>query len=124
MPKESLSFRLWFFLRTALLIDLAVAALVLVVGLLLGWRSPREFGEVLLLASIGAWLVGAASVIRSLGMSRGADYQYSQSVGVRSIDENVRQAMQESKESYGFLWLMALVGVVAFLAGIILTVLG
>lgn len=117
MPKESLLIRLWHLLRTVVIVDLGIAALVVAAGLLLGWSSPSEFGQGLLYAGIGAWLVGAASVITSLGLSRGADYQYAQSVGTRSIDENVRQAMKESKESYSFLWVMAVVGAVAFLTG-------
>jgi hydrogenase/urease accessory protein HupE len=124
MPKEGWSIRLWHFLRTAIIVELGIAAFVAAVGLLLGWRSPREFGEGLIYAGIGACLLGAASVLRSLGMSRGAEYQYGQSVGFRSIDENVREAMKESKESYSFLLLMAIVGVVAFLAGGIITELG
>lgn len=124
MPKERLSIRLWHFLRTVVIVDLGMAAFVAAVGLLLGWHSPREFGEGLIYAGVGACLVGAASVITSLGLSRGADYQLAQSVGVHSIDENVREAMKESKESYSFLWLMATVAVVAFLAGGVITQLG
>ncbi len=124
MPKEGLLIRLWHFSRTVVIVDLGIVAFVAAVGLLLGWRSPSEFGDGLIYAGIGAWLVGVASVIRSLGMSRGADYQYAQSVGVHTIDANVREAMKESKESYAFLWLMATVGLVAFIAGGIITQLG
>lgn len=124
MPKEGLLVRLWHFLRTAVIVDLGIVAFVAAVGLLLGWRSPREFGEGLIYAGISAWLVGVASVITSLGMSRAADFQYAQSVGVRSIDENVREAMKESKESYSFLFLMATVGAIAFLVGGVITQFG
>ncbi len=119
MPQEPFLPRFWHFLRVVVILDLAIAALVAAACLLLGWHTLREFGDALVYASIGAWLVGAASVIRSFGMSRGADYQYAQSVGASTIDENVRQAMKESKESYGFLWLMATVGLVLFLCGVL-----
>ncbi len=121
MPREPLSIRLWHFLRSVGVIEMLIVAIVGAVGLLLGWRSPREYGEGLIYAGIGAFILGAASVISSLGMSRSADYQYAKSVGANSIDQNVRQAMKESKESYGFLCLMATVGLIAAVAGGIVT---
>ncbi len=120
MPQEGLLTRFLHFLRVVVIVDLGIAAFVVAAGLLLGWRTLREFGDGLIYAGVGAWLVGLASVISSLGLSRSFDYQYAQSVGVHSIDENVREAMKESKESYSFLWLMGTVGIILLFVGVLL----
>ncbi len=106
--------------RTVSVVVLGIAALVAAVCLLIGWHTVRQFGQGLTYAGIAAWLFGLASVITSLGLTRGADYQYAQSVGVRSMDENVREAMKESKESYGFLWLMVTVGAILLAIGLLI----
>ncbi len=119
MQKQARLAVLLHFLRTVSIVVLGAAALVAAVCLLIGWHTLYQFGEGMIYAGIGAWLVGLASVITSLGLTRGADYQIAQSVGTRSIDENIREAMKESKESYSFLWMMATIGAILLVIGLI-----
>lgn len=122
--KEPFLMRVLYFFRTVFLIDLALFAVVALVCLLVGWHTLPQYGQGLIWGSMLAFLAGASSVITSLGLSRSPDYQYAQSVGQDRMSENVRQAMKEGHESYGFLVLMATVGVVAFAVGALLVSVG
>ncbi len=120
MHQESLLIRFLYFLRAVALVDVGILILVGLVGLLASWRTPGQFGPGLVLAGLAACLIGASSVIRSLGLDRNAEYQYAQSVGTHSMADNVRRAFKESRESYAFLAVMLTAGVIAFGVGALL----
>ena len=122
--KEPLLKRALYFLRTVILIDLALFAAVAFISVIVGWHTLAQYGQGMIWGSLLAFLVGASSVITSMGLSKSPDYQYAQSVGQDKMSENVRQAMKEGHASYGFLLLMACVGVVAFAAGVLLVSVG
>ncbi len=124
MNKEGFGRRVYYFLRSVALLDLAIFVLVGILVLLLGWRTIREYGVGLTYAAVAALLVGLGSVIQSLGLSRSGEYQYAESVGANKLDENVRQAFRQSQASYGFFRLMACVALVAFVVGLLLASLG
>ena len=122
--KEPFPKRVLYFLRTVVLIDLVLFAAVAVVSLVVGGHTLAQYGQGVIWGSLLAFLAGASSVITSMGLSKSPDYQYAQSVGQGKMSENVRQAMKEGRESYGFLLLMASVGVVAFVVGVLLVSVG
>lgn len=116
--------RALYFLRTVILIDLALFAVVALVSLFVGWHTLVQYGQGVIWGSLLAFLVGASSVVTGMGLSKSPDYQYAQSVGQDKMSENVRQAMKEGHASYGFLLLMTCVGAVAFLVGVLLVSVG
>jgi hypothetical protein len=120
MPREPFRKRLFYFLRTVILIDLVLFAIAAFVCLLLGWHSMPQYGQSLIWGSMLAFLLGASGVITSLGLGKSPDYQYAQSVGQAKMSENARRAVNEGQASYGFLLLMATVGLIAFAAGVLL----
>ena len=117
MRKESFLVRLGYFLRTVILIEVLVVAGVAVLSWVLGWRTPSQYGEGLIWASLLLMLVGASTVITNLGMDRSFSQQYAQSAGAQRIADNIAQAMKEGKEGQAFFFLMLIVGIIAFLLG-------
>ncbi|MGE5265068.1 MAG: hypothetical protein ACM3S0_16935 [Acidobacteriota bacterium] len=122
--KEPFLKRALYFLRTVILIDLLLFAAVAFISVIVGWHTLAQYGQGVVWGSLLAFLVGASSVVTSQGLSRSPSYQYAQSVGLDKMSENVRQAMKEGRESNSFLLLMASVGAVAFVVGVLLASLG
>ncbi len=99
------------------LIDVGIFAGVGVVCWLGGWRTAGAYGTGLIVAGVGAIVLGLASVQTSWGITRSGTYQLGQTVGVDSIGESSRRAMGEVSRSYGDLVRMALIGIVPIVAG-------
>ena len=105
------------FLRTVVLIDLGIFAVVGVACWLGGWRTVYQYGDGLSLAGAAAILIGLSSLVGGWGITRSFDYQYAQSVSQQGIAGRTQQVMKDIAQSYRFLILMSSAGVVSIAAG-------
>jgi hypothetical protein len=105
------------FLRTVVLIDLGIFAVVGVVCWLGGWRTAYQYGNGLSLAGAAAIVIGLTSVVGGWGITRGSDYQYAQSVSEQDIRGRAQQAIEDVAQSFRFQIRMTAVGVVSIAAG-------
>ncbi|NOX44724.1 MAG: hypothetical protein GXO72_03155 [Caldiserica bacterium] len=83
---------------------------------LAGARDARQYGSVFAMLGLGAWAVGALSVLGSWGSTRSFSHQYPSSVSRSGSPERARQLMRDTLATYGFLIRCSLVG--AILVGV------
>jgi hypothetical protein len=117
MGKQGILTGILRFLRTVVLIDLVIFAVVGVVCWLGGWRMAYQYGNGLSLAGAAAIVIGLSSLVGGWGITRGFDYQYAQSVSEQDIHGRTQQALRDIAQSYRFLILMTAVGVVSIAVG-------
>jgi hypothetical protein len=117
MGKQGIPTGILRFLRTVVLIDLGIFAVVGVVCWLGGWRTAYLYGGGLFLAGAAAIVIGLSSLVGGWGITRGFDYQYARSVSEQGIGGRTQQAMRDIGRSFRFQILMTSVGVVSIAAG-------
>jgi hypothetical protein len=102
------------------LIALAIVVVVVVVGLFLGWRTPRDFGMGLLLGGVVAWMLGGGSLLGTYQVTTSLRYQLARSVSPDDAGTRLRQDFRDREAGVSFLLLMFASGLVAVALGILL----
>lgn len=113
---------IWRFLRTVVLINLAIFAGVGLICWLGGWRTLYQYGNGLMLAGAAALALGVYSVSGSWHGSRSFDYQYAASAGVDSVHKSANRERQEMNANYVFLGQMCVIGFLPIVVGILLQI--
>ncbi len=112
MKPESVRSVIWRFVRTILLIDLAVFIIRAAVCWDGGWRTLNNFGTGLMLVGLAAWVVGIMSLAGATQIARDPTYRYVQSVYPNTLHQRTVQNWLELGESYGFVTLLGIAGIV------------
>ncbi len=120
MQKQGLIVRSNDFVQSVLLIEIGIFSTVGLLCYGLGARSVREYGLTLLVAALGAAVMGVLRVKHSAAMSWAREYQREVSVFNRTGGGQMQQAMALAQVDYRFFWLMTTVAVMTFVAGAIL----
>jgi hypothetical protein len=105
------------FLRSVLLIDLAMVALVAVVCLVGGWNSFYHFANGLLIAGLAALAFGVLGTLGGWGVTRGFLYRYAQTASQDSIAESTLRDQQETEHGLAFTVRMSLAGLLSCALG-------
>lgn len=112
------------FLKRILIAELVIFTASALLCWIIGWRTPYQYGRVLIVSGILSIIVGAMGGLGGGGVSRGtADYQYGKSVGQDEMGQRTQRLMADVAESYAFTIWMTVVGIVAISVGAILRVL-
>jgi hypothetical protein len=103
-------------------VGIAVAIMGLAaLGLYLaGARDTRQYGSVFGLLGLGAWAVGAMSVLGNWEATRSFAHQYPSSVSHGGSPERARQLMRDALGAYGFLIRCSLLGAILMGVGALL----
>lgn len=106
------------------IIALGVIVIVVVIGLILGWKNLRDYGFALLLGGVVAWMVGGASMMGTLGLGSDVRYQYARTFSPNTTVDRMRQDAKDRSSGGSFLLLMFAVGIVVIGVGLLLMALG
>ncbi len=107
------------FLRNVALIDLGIFVVVGLVCWFGGWRTATHYGNGLLLAGVAVMAAGVFSLVGGWGITRDFTYQHARSAGEGDIRKRATRDLKDIGQSYGFLALMGIVGIVSIAAGIV-----
>jgi hypothetical protein len=110
----------WRFLRTLVLINLAIFGGVGLICWLGGWRTLDQYGNGLMLAGAAALAFGVYSVSGGWHGSRSFDYQFAASAGEDSVHKSANRERQEAGANYAFLGQMCVIGFLPIVVGILL----
>jgi hypothetical protein len=104
------------------IIDLALALIVVVVGLVLGWKEPGDYSAALKLAGVAAWGIAGLSVMGTVTFGDNFKGTFARNATPNIMNQIGRQA-KDRPVSDSFLMLMFAVGVVLIALGLLLTAL-
>jgi hypothetical protein len=105
---------------TVLKLEALLAAAVLVICWLGGWRTGPEIANGFAWAGVAVIVFGVMSLVGNAGVTRTFAYQYSQSVGPLDIKDRVKAERRDRNESFAFMILAETVGILALLVGMLL----
>lgn len=111
-------------LRLVGIISLVMVLIVVVIGLILCWRGLRDYGFALILAGVGAWMIGGGSMMGTLGLAGNAQYQYARTFSPNTTVDRMRQDAKDRASGGSFLLLMFVVGIAVIALGLLLMALG
>jgi cell division protein FtsX len=99
------------------LIDLIVIAIVAGIGWWTGWTEQGDFQNAIQVAGLLVIGLGLLGIKGNLDSSRSFEYQYSMSVSKDSSWERTQQTLFDLAQSYAFMLIMFIAGVVCLLIG-------
>ena len=110
------------FLRTVILIDTILTAVVGLIGILLGWHTVMEYGNAL--TWTGMLVIFIAAFLGAGGLSaRSGDLAAYTLSGAGNMSENIRHVAESRRSSLGCLFLMLVAGLGLIAIGYLLPVL-
>ena len=119
MRKNKINFLLRL-LGLALLIDLGLLVVVILIGRFAGWSTPGEYASALQMAGILAIGLGLLGIKGTWDSTRSFQYQYSLSVTSSDSWERTKQTAFDFLQTYMFLVVMFLVGLVSLILGVLI----
>jgi len=99
------------------LIDLGIFVAVGLICWFSGWRMIYHYSDGLVWAGVAAIVFGIFSLIGGWRGRTSFPYQYGRSAGEEDILERTRRDLKDTGQSYAFLVLMAVVGIVSIALG-------
>lgn len=97
-----------------------IGAVVWILGLLLGWKTPVEYSNALFIAGAIALAVGILSVIGGYQLRGDFRLLYPQSAGVMDLKEQTASNVSEINRAYGTLLLLTVPGILLIVASILI----
>ncbi len=119
MKRQEWFHAIWRFLKPVPLIDLGIFVAVGLVCWFGGWRSAFHYSNGLIIAGVGAMAIGVFSLFGGWGITRNFVYQHAQSAGENDVVAQARRELKDTDQSYEFLAVMGVVGVVVIACGIL-----
>lgn len=111
------------FLKSVLLVELALLPVAAALWLVLGGRTLVEYGNALVLTGFLSGLLGMFSLFGGWDVTRSFEFQQAETVGAESIFERTqRHVREELEQGYGCLILMGCAGLVAVSVGTLIRV--
>ena len=98
-------------------VDLVIIAIVVGIGWIGGWQTQEEFKNAIQIAGILVIGIGFMGIKGNWDVTRSFEYQYSMSTIKKSSWERTQQNLVDFTQSYAFM-------LVNFLAGVICLVIG
>ena len=117
MKSRSLFSQIIRFALIVSLIDLVIIAIVAGIGWAAGWQTQEEFKNAIQIAGILVIGIGFMGIKGNRDVTRSFEYQYSMSTTQKSSWERTQQNLVDFAQSYAFM-------LVTFLAGVICLVIG
>ena len=105
------------FLGIVFLVLIGTSLIVAVIGWRLGWETLAEYGSGLQLNGILIVGIGLLGIRGNWEVTRSFGYQYSMSTTEQSGAQRTQQILADFVQSYNFMLVMFLAGVLSVLAG-------
>ena len=122
MKTENVRTVLWRYARNILLILVAIILLTALICWLGGWRTINNYGNGLMIAGLGAIILGGFTAFGGTQIARNPTYRYVQSVMPNSLADRTRQDWVDMMDSYGFFILLASAGLLSIVCGWLVTI--
>ncbi len=103
-----------------MIVDIGIFTFVGTLCSIVGTHSGREYGQSLLVAGLGASMMGVLRVCKSAGIKLAREYQYALPLRRHGVRAQFLEEMIAARQSYQFFWFMTAVAAVAFVAGAIM----